>query len=101
MDLNRLDAITRELTKALIYKGLLIEAGWTGFLAMVVPKDAPQIQKDEMRFAFFTGADHLFSSIMSTLDADAEPTAADVKRMDDIHRELEKFRTVLRKRAGH
>jgi hypothetical protein len=82
-----IDRITRDL----VDQGLIIEAGWVGLRMMSVPKDAPQIQVDEMRNSFFAGAQHLWGSIMSMMDPDAEPTAADMKRMGLIHKELDKF----------
>jgi hypothetical protein len=53
----------------------------------------------ELQLAFMAGADHLFSSIMNILDADAEPTDADLRRMDQIHRELEGWRGRLAERV--
>ena len=83
--------LMEKITRDLVDQGLLIEAGWVGLRMMSVPKDAPQIQVDEMRDSFFAGAQHLFGSIMSIMDADREPTPADMRRMDQIHKELDKF----------
>ena len=80
-----------KLTKDLVDKGLLIEAGWQGLRIMAMPKDAPQIQIDEMRMAFFAGAQHLYSSIMSVMDEGTEPTDKDLQRMEQIHNELNRF----------
>jgi len=44
-----------------------------------------------MRNAFFAGAQHLFSSIMTILEPDAEPTEKDMQRMDLIDKELRAF----------
>jgi hypothetical protein len=73
-------------------EGLLIAAGWEGFRRSAVPADAAQIQIDEMRLAFFAGADHLFVAMLKFLEEGEEPTAKDLKRMDLIHDELERFR---------
>ncbi len=81
-----------QLAKVATDKGKLIEIGWISALLYVVPKDAPETQVSEMHKAFFLGAQHLFSSIMSILDPGAEPTERDLKRMDLIHNELEVFR---------
>jgi len=64
-----------------------------------LPPNAPQIQIDECRWAFFAGAQHLFASIISIMDADAEPTANDLRRMDQIHAELQKFAKELELRV--
>lgn len=82
-----LERLSRELTD----QGKLIEAGWIGLRIAAVPLDAPAVQLSEMRMAFFAGAQHLFSSIMTILDPGSEPTDADLKRMDLIDAELRKF----------
>ena len=58
---------------------------------MVIPNDAPQIQKDEMKNAFFAGASHLFTSIMSVLEPGDDPTEKDIKRVELISEELERY----------
>lgn len=76
---------------ALINQGKIIEAGSIGLRAMAVPADAPAIQIEEMRNAFFAGAQHLYACIMRTLDPGDEPTEADMARLDKIHSELQAF----------
>lgn len=87
--------ITREdlekLSRELVDKGRLIEAGWIGLRIAAIPLDSPPIQIEEMRNAFFAGAQHLFASIMSILDPGEEPTDADLARMDLIDKELRAF----------
>jgi hypothetical protein len=87
MDRAYLERFSRELTD----KGKLIEAGWIGLRLAAVPPDASAVQLDEMRTAFFAGAQHLFSSIMTILEPDAEPTDKDLERLDLIDRELQSF----------
>ncbi|WP_028164142.1 hypothetical protein [Bradyrhizobium elkanii] len=79
------------LSKELADNGLLIEAGWVGLRLAVLHPNAPKDQLDEMRMAFFAGAQHLFSSIMVIMDSDREPTPADLHKMDLIDQELRKF----------
>lgn len=81
----------RRLERELVDKGQLIEAGWVGLRLAAIPEDAGKVQPEEMRNAFFAGAQHLFSSIMSILDDDREPTDADLNRMSLINAELEIF----------
>ena len=45
----------------------------------------------EMRNAFFAGAQHMFCSLMTIMDADAEPTDKDLERMALIDAELRAF----------
>lgn len=88
-----------QLSKRLADDGKLIEAGWMGLRASVIPPDAPAIQLQEMRMAFLAGAQHLFSSIMSILDPGTNPTKADLRRMDLIDRELNAFAEELKTRV--
>ena len=70
-----------------------VQSLWQDFDTKVVaPSGAGDVQRSEMRKAFFMGAEHLFASIMSILDPGAEPTERDLDRMTLIHKELEAFR---------
>lgn len=89
-----------ELTKHLMDRGSLIEAGFEAFRILAIKKEAPPLQIDEMRLAWMAGADYLFCSVMSSLDPGAEPTDTDMQRMDNIYKELERWRAVLEKRIG-
>lgn len=82
-----LERLHRELTD----QGKLIEAGWVSMRLAAVPLDAPAIQLEEMRNAFFAGAQHLFSSIMTILEPGEEPTEADLRRLYLINDELQWF----------
>ena len=88
-----------DLTKDLTDRGKLVEAGFTVFASFAISKDAPPIQLSEMRLAFMAGAEHVFSSIMNILDPGDEPTAADLRRMDLIHRELDEWRGRISERV--
>ena len=79
-----LERLSRELTD----RGKLIEAGWVALRLHAIPLDASATQLSEMRMAFMAGAQHLFSSIMTILEPDAEPTEKDLARMSLIHEEL-------------
>lgn len=81
----------RRLERELVDKGKLIEAGWVGLRLAAIPEDAGKTQLEEMRNAFFAGAQHLFSSIMGVMDDDREPTEADLARMGLIQTELDGF----------
>lgn len=84
-------AFLQRLERELVDKGSLIEAGFVGLRLAAIPLDASAVQIEEMRNAFFAGAQHLFSSIMTILEPGTEPTAKDLERMDLIDRELKKF----------
>lgn len=79
------------LMKKLTDEGKLIEAGWMAMRISTLPPETPDYQVDDMRAAFFAGAQHLFASIMGVLDDGQEPTKADLRRMDLIANELQTF----------
>lgn len=95
-DREFLERLSRELTD----QGKLIEAGWISLRLAAIPDDAPKLQLQEMRKAFFAGAQHLFGSIMTILDEDREPTAADLRRMDLIDKELRGFLADFKREHG-
>ncbi len=72
-------------------KRLLVAEQWDSFARTVVPKDAPAVQKQEMRRAFYAGAQCLLHSVMLALSADADPTEGDITMMADLERELSDF----------
>jgi hypothetical protein len=79
------------LSRTLADQGKLIEAGFVGMRLACDLQDAPADQLREMRMAFFGGAQHLFSSIMTILEPGAEPTDKDLARMALIQTELQEF----------
>lgn len=93
-------AVIEKLTRALADEGRIIEAGWVSMKLTTIPEDAPAIQLEEMRNAFFAGAQHLFGSIMTILDSGSEPTAADLRRMTLINTELEQFIEAYKRDKG-
>jgi hypothetical protein len=84
------------LTKKLVDDGMIIEGGFASLRILSIPPDASDIQVHDMRMAFFAGAHHLFASIMSVLDAGTEPTDADLRRIDLISAELDRFIEVFK-----
>ena len=94
-----IDQAASDLTKELTERGKLIEAGFAVYASCVIPKDAPPVQLSETRLAFMAGAEHVFSSIMNMLDEGAEPTDADLRRMDLIHKEIEEWRGRISERV--
>ncbi len=85
------DRVAQELTRKLIDDGKLIEAGWASLAAMWVPANAPPQQVTDLRKAFMAGAQHTWASLMTMLEPGADPTAADLSRMDKIQAELDAF----------
>lgn len=88
------------VTKRLMDEGKVIEGGWQGFRALVLAPDASETQVNEMRLAFYAGAQHLWGSIMTTLDKGDEASPRDLRRMDHIHAELAAFAKEVELRYG-
>jgi hypothetical protein len=80
-----------DLCRELADRGKIIEAGWLSLKMTTIPADAPQVQLDEMRNAFFAGAQHLFGSIMGLLEGGEEATEKDIRRLSLINSELNSF----------
>lgn len=89
-----------QLSKKLADDGRLIEAGWVTLRIAAMDPTAPKTQLDEMRMAFMAGAQHLFASIMTVLDPGDTETAADLRRMNLIDRELRAFADELKLRLA-
>lgn len=83
--------LVEQLARDLTDSGQLIEAGWVSLRLLCGLEHAPPSQLEQMRDAFFAGAQHLFGSILSIMDADREPTEADLERMASINEELKRF----------
>lgn len=90
-----------KLTHKLADEGLLIKAGFVGYMAACFPDEQPSaIQSRELEQAFMAGSLHLWSSIMVMLDPGTEPTARDMRRMDLIANEIDAYGKVLEARAA-
>jgi len=76
-------------------KGRIVEGGWRAYEHLIMPQDASDTQRAEMRKAWFLGAEHIFSTIMMVMDPGQEPTARDLERMSKLHWELEQFKREL------
>ena len=86
MNKQYVEELARALAKELANNGLLIEVGW-----FVYNRYAKPVMPIDAKMAFYAGAQHLFASMMNTLDDDREPTEADLKRLNLINSELEEF----------
>ena len=95
--MDKIQQIAKKLSEKLVDEGKIIEGGFAGYRIAVMPENVSQTQLSETRKAFFAGAQHLFSTIISMLDPGSEPTDRDLQRMDLMHKELEGFMKNLQK----
>lgn len=85
-----------QILKEWAAKGMVVEGGWRGLSMMWGLGGAPVVQQQEMRKAFYAGAQHVFGSIMGLLDpGQGEPTDREMKVLDDIHKELDTFAAAI------
>jgi hypothetical protein len=64
---------------------------WFEFARQCIPEQAPEVQRVEMRRAFYAGAAVLFSLVTGGLDADKEPTDLDVAYLESLNQELKLY----------
>lgn len=69
----------------------IIDTAWRSYAEQVIPMNAPDIQRQECRRAFYAGAASVFSGIMTMLDPGAEPTDADLEKMSALEDELNQY----------
>ncbi|WP_018265503.1 hypothetical protein [Methylosinus sp. LW4] len=80
-----------ELTRKLANEGKLLEGGFAAFVSSF------EIEIEDQRLslyrdAYMAGAEHLWSSIMATLDPGSKPTDADLRRAEAIQKEIDIWR---------
>lgn len=90
------------LVKKLIDEGKLIEAGFEAMMinAYQGGHHIPPRTRNEMRNVFFAGAQHLHGSIFQFLEGGEEPTENDMRRMDNVDKELKEFITDYKRQHG-
>ena len=91
MNEQQLKQAAEAITKEMVDKGLIVEAGWRSYEIMCLRPEVGQAQRNDMRLCFFAGAQHLFGSIMSMLDPSDEPTEKDLARIALVDKELTEF----------
>ncbi len=75
-------------------KGLIIELGYLSMLVVAFEeqlKNESNFSVEDLRFAYFNGAQHLFASIMQMMDDGPMETDNDLSRMNKIDEELRAF----------
>ena len=68
---------------------------WETYAAGVMPPGAGAVQRQEMRRAFYAGVQGILGLLVMKLEPDHEPTAADLRMMDEIAAELVAFETAV------
>lgn len=85
------ERIAQDLMHRLVNEGRIISGGLAAYLVInEIPEDDPRVPM--IRDAYMASAQHLFASIMGTLDEGDDITPADLDRLDKIHAELDAWR---------
>lgn len=64
---------------------------WDEFARRVLPPDVHATQRQEMRRAFYAGAQGILFRVIATFAPESEPTASDLQLMTDLDQELQDF----------
>ena len=72
-------------------KRQLMAEEWDKFARTVVNPNAHPTQKQEMRRAFYAGAQSILFRVIQSFAPESEPTDADVQIMENLHQELQDF----------
>lgn len=64
---------------------------WDDFARQVLPKNCSFTQRQEMRRAFYAGAQGILYKILGLFTEGNEPSETDLKIMDNLEKELNKF----------
>ena len=78
------------------HKRMLMAEQWDQFARAVLPPNCAPIQRQEMRRAFYAGAEGIMFKVIYALSPDNEPTDADLQTMKDLHAELTDFAELVK-----
>ena len=69
----------------------IIDTAWRSYAEQIIPVNAPDVQRQELRRAFYAGAASMFGGIMAMLEPGTEPTDADLENMNALQGELDQY----------
>lgn len=76
---------------------LLMAEQWDQFARAIFANGSfSEIQRREMRRAFYAGAESILFRVIEAFAPETEPTAADMQIMDDLHQELQDFAAAVK-----
>ena len=76
----------------------MIGEGWASYQAEVVPSNAPAVQREEYKRAFYAGAQAMFTAVMEATEPDDEDVCD--ARLAAIVQEMQDFLRLFKKREG-
>lgn len=69
----------------------IIEQQWLSYRSAVLPKEAPLIQLQECRRAFYAGAQALLQTLLTAVSPGQEVTDEDAQVLERVQKELDEF----------
>lgn len=72
-------------------KRQLMAEQWDVFARTVLPQGCSLLQKQEMRRAFYAGAQAILFKVITSFAPEEEPTEADLQIMENVYEELQDF----------
>jgi len=72
-------------------KRQLMAEQWSEFAGKVLPPNCSTVQSQEMRRAFYAGAQAILFKVIAAFAPETEPTEADIQMMEDVNQELQDF----------
>jgi hypothetical protein len=75
---------------------MLLAAEWDNFARHVLPPSCSAVQRQEMRRAFYAGAESILFRVIQSFAPEAEPTEADLMLMSDVNQELIDFAAAVK-----
>jgi len=76
----------------------MIGEEWASYQAEVVPADAPEVQREECKRAFYAGAQAMYVAVLAASEPDDEDVCE--ARLAALQREMEDFLRLFKKREG-
>jgi hypothetical protein len=77
-------------------KRMLMAEQWDKFARAVMPAGVSPLQKQEMRRAFYAGAESILFRVIMAFAPETDPTAGDLQIMTDLHQELTDFAELVK-----
>lgn len=74
-----------------------VEDAWNLLRALVLNPDTTVGQMQDLKFCFFSGAQHLYATVLSALSPGQENTDQDLRRMQHLHDELDSWQRTVTK----
>lgn len=91
----------RPIIQSLIDQGQMLEAAWQSFRLMALPIVTGSRELDAFKETFFAGAAATFETMMHAMEeGHQEPTEADLRRMDALAAEVNKWDDYFRLKYG-